>query len=91
MAHKVPAAYFNLMAPLRGTPLYDRMKAEGRLIDEANMERWPGVACHFRPLRYTPEELVDAVKGLHREFYSVRSAVRRLPFPTPSPVWRPGR
>ena len=39
------------------------------------------MACHFRPLRYTPEELVDAVKGLHREFYSLRSAVRRLPLP----------
>ena len=80
--HKVPAAYFNLMAPLRGTPLYERMKAEGRLIDEDSMERWPGVVCHFRPLRYTPEELVDAVSSAHREFYSLRSALRRLPLPT---------
>ena len=27
--HKVPAAYFNVMAPLRGTPIYDRMKQRG--------------------------------------------------------------
>ena len=58
------------------------MKAEGRLIDEDSMERWPGVVCHFRPLRYTPEELVDAVSSAHREFYSLRSALRRLPLPT---------
>lgn len=81
MTHKVPAAYFNVMTPLHGTPLYDRMKAEGRLLDEPNMERWPGVTCHFRPLRYSAEQLIDSVKRLQREFYSLRSVFRRLPLP----------
>lgn len=79
--HKVDAAYFNIMVPLRGTPLYQRMKAEGRLVDEANMERWPGVRCHFRPLRMSADELVTQVKRLQRDFYSLRSMFRRLPIP----------
>lgn len=79
--HKVPAAYFNVMAPLRGTPLYERMKAEGRLIDEANMDRWPGVSCHFRPLRMSSEELMFRVEKMQRDFYSLRSMLRRLPIP----------
>jgi hypothetical protein len=33
-------------------------------------------------LHYTPEELVDKVKRAHRKFYSLRSALRRLPLPT---------
>lgn len=82
LQHRVPAAYFNVMTPLHGTPLYDRMKDEGRILDEPNMERWPGVTCHFRPRRQSAEELVDAVKRLHCEFYSVRSMLRRLPLPT---------
>lgn len=79
--HKVPAAYFNVLVPLRGTPVYDRMRAEGRILDEPNMERWAGVSCHFRPLRMSGEELVDQVKKMQREFYSLPSLMRRLRFP----------
>ncbi len=78
---KAEAAYFNLLTPLRGTALHDRFKAEGRILDEENMERWPGMWCHFRPLRYTPEELVRRVIKIRQDFYSFRSAARRLPFP----------
>ena len=79
--HKVPAAYFNVMVPLRGTPLYDRMKQEGRIIDEPNMERWAGVKCHFKPTQMTDEELVAQVRRMQREFYSMPSILRRLGFP----------
>ncbi len=79
--HKVPAAYFNVMVPLRGTPLYGRMKQEGRIIDEPNMERWAGVNCHFTPARMTGDELVAQVRKLQQEFYSLPSMLRRLRFP----------
>lgn len=79
--HKVPAAYFNIMVPLRGTPLYERMKADGRIIDEPNMERWPGVSYHFHPAQMSGEELVAHVQKLQREFYSLRSMARRLRIP----------
>ena len=69
------------MVPLRGTPLYERMKAGGRIVDEANMDRWPGVSCHFHPLRMSGEELVAHVQKLQREFYSLRSITRRLRIP----------
>ena len=78
---RAETAYFNILVPLRGTPLYERLKAEGRLLDEENMERWPGLSCHFRPLRYSPEELVRRVTRIRQDFYTHRSAVRRLPVP----------
>jgi len=80
--NKAHTAYFNILVPLRGTPLYERMKADGRIIDEENMERWTGVFCNYRPLRYSPEELVYRVKKIRRDFYTWRSTLRRLPFPT---------
>lgn len=49
--HRIHAAYFNIMIPLRGTFLYETMKTEGRLLDEEQTERWPGLSCHFKPLR----------------------------------------
>lgn len=78
---KAETAYFNILVPLRGTPLHDRLKAEGRLLDQENMERWPELSCHFQPLRYSPEELVRRVAKIRRDFYTFRSAVRRLPLP----------
>jgi len=79
--HKVPAAYFNVMVPLRGTPLYERMKADGRIIDEPNMDRWPGTSYHFHPARMSGDELVASVRKLQRDFYSLRSIARRLRLP----------
>ncbi len=79
--YKVPAAYFNLLAPLRGTPLHDRMKADGAILDEPNLERWAGVHCHFHPKLMTQEQLMDGIKQMQREMYSWGSMFRRLRFP----------
>ncbi len=79
--HKVPAAYFNLMMPLRGTPVYERLKEQDRIVDEHGIGRFAGVFCNFRPLRLSGDELVAHVSRLKREFYSVRSMLRRLPVP----------
>jgi radical SAM superfamily enzyme YgiQ (UPF0313 family) len=79
--HKVPAAYFNVLVPLRGAPLYDRMKAENRIIDEANMERWPGVYCHFEPKNMSGQQLVARVQKLQRGFYSLPAITQRLRIP----------
>jgi hypothetical protein len=79
--HKVPAAYFNVLAPLRGTAVYEQLKAEDRLVDEPNMDRWPGVFHHFRPLRMSGEQLVAEVQKMQRAYYSLGSMVRRLRLP----------
>ncbi len=78
---KAQTAYFNILVPLRGTTLHQRFKDEGRLIDEENMERWPGLSCHFQPLRYSPDELVRRIMKIRRDFYTTSSAIRRLPVP----------
>jgi hypothetical protein len=37
--------------------------------------------AHSGALRYTPDELVRRVAKIRQDFYSFRSAVRRLPLP----------
>jgi radical SAM superfamily enzyme YgiQ (UPF0313 family) len=78
---KAETAYFNILVPLRGTSLHQKFKEEHRLIDEENMERWPGLSCHFKPLRFSPDELVQRIAKIRRDFYTNRSAMRRLPVP----------
>ena len=80
--NKVPAVYFNILTPHIGTPLYDRMRSEGRLIDPDDIGRWPGLICYFRPKHCTPGELEEKVKRMYRTFYSLKSMVGRLGLPT---------
>jgi radical SAM superfamily enzyme YgiQ (UPF0313 family) len=80
--HKVPAAYFAGIIPTPGTALFDRLKAENRIIDEDEIGRYSAHKSHVQPLWCTAKELEDNVKRLYREFYTLRSMMRRLPLPT---------
>jgi len=80
-AEKVPVAYFNILTPHKGTPLYERMKREDRIIDIDHIGRWPGLTCYIRPTYCSPEELEERVKRIQKEFYSYGSMFARLPFP----------
>jgi len=78
---KVPVAYFNILTPHKGTPLYERMKAENRIIDLDHICRWPGLHCYIRPTYCSAQELEQYVKKMCREFYSYPSMFARLPWP----------
>jgi radical SAM superfamily enzyme YgiQ (UPF0313 family) len=79
--HKVPAAYFNILTPVKGTPLYDRMRGEGRVLNITDIDRWPGQICYIKPPSGTPAALESNVRGMYRDFYRVRSMLSRLPAP----------
>jgi radical SAM superfamily enzyme YgiQ (UPF0313 family) len=80
-AHKVPVAYFNLLTPEEGTPLFERLQAEGRLLDLADLGRWPGHNCYIKPKNASPQDLERTVDKLYSDFYTVRSMLARLPLP----------
>ncbi len=79
--HRVPAAYFNILTPHKGTPLFERMLAEERIHDMEGIGRWPGLTCHIQPAYCSAEELESQVKELYRAFYSWPSMLARLSFP----------
>ncbi len=79
--HKAPVAYFNILTPVKGTPLYDRMQGEGRIFNDREIDRWPGQICHIRPPYGTPGAMENNIRRLYRDFYSLPSMVSRLPLP----------
>jgi len=79
---KVPVAYLNILTPHKGTPLYERMKTENRIIDIDHIGRWPGLRCYIRPAYCSAQDLEQHVKKMCREFYSYGSMLKRLPWPT---------
>jgi radical SAM superfamily enzyme YgiQ (UPF0313 family) len=79
--HKAPVAYFNILTPVKGTPLYDRMRSEGRIFNDREIDRWPGQICYIRPPYGTAGSMENDIRRLYRDFYSLPSMVSRLPLP----------
>jgi len=79
--NKVPVAYFNVLTPEKGTPLYERMLKENRVFNIDEIGRFPGQICYYKPKWCSPRELEEQTERLYREFYSFKSMLKRLPLP----------
>ncbi len=72
-------AAFNHITPFPGTPLYQRMQSEGRLLYDPWWldERYRYNMIPFQPKTMSPQELEQQCLAARREFYSWRSIRRR--------------
>ena len=79
LKHKFVLANFNTLNPMPGTGLYDRLKSEGRLIDERWWlhERFKYGEVMFIPKHLTPEQLKQGCMRVRFEFSTVSAIVRR--------------
>jgi radical SAM superfamily enzyme YgiQ (UPF0313 family) len=77
-------AAFNILMPYPGTPLYRRLRAEGRLLFGGSWWRDPDYRFNhaaFRPANMTPDELTRIGLESRRSFNSVGSILRRAADP----------
>lgn len=73
---RVELAYINIVTPLPGTALFDRMKAEGRIFDR-NWANYDGKHVVFHPKRMKPEVLQEGFFWANRQFFSIPSILTR--------------
>jgi radical SAM superfamily enzyme YgiQ (UPF0313 family) len=66
-----------LQTPFPGTPLYSRLKREGRLLREAAWELCTLFDINFRPQQMTPEELRTGFRDMGVKLYSQEFTDRR--------------
>jgi radical SAM superfamily enzyme YgiQ (UPF0313 family) len=78
LAQKFLIAVFNPLTPYPGTPLYDDLAEQGRLL----LDRWwlhqeqIGKAV-FKPKLMSPEELEEGAREIKRKFYAYNSILKR--------------
>ncbi|MBP7635612.1 B12-binding domain-containing radical SAM protein [Candidatus Ozemobacteraceae bacterium] len=72
-------AAFNILSPYPGTPLYEEMQAQGRLLYDKWWldDRYHFGDCVFRPARMTPDELTEACFWMRRRFNNPFTIMRR--------------
>lgn len=66
-----------VMTPFPGTPLYDRLLAEGRLLEPTAWERCTLFDVNFRPKHMSPETLQAEALGLARRVYTEEERTAR--------------
>ncbi len=65
------------LTPFPGTRLYDRLKAEGRLLRQRFWSRGTLFDVNFRPKRMTVEELENGLRWLFGELYAEEAVQAR--------------
>jgi radical SAM superfamily enzyme YgiQ (UPF0313 family) len=65
------------MTPFPGTPLYERLRKEGRLLREGAWELCTLFDINFRPKHMSVDELQQGFLGLGKALYSVEETARR--------------
>jgi radical SAM superfamily enzyme YgiQ (UPF0313 family) len=77
---KVDTVNLALLVPLPGTRLYDRMRAEGRLLRTNYPEDWKHydmAEAVFRPKHMSPDELEDGLSWAYEQITSRKASLRR--------------
>jgi radical SAM superfamily enzyme YgiQ (UPF0313 family) len=57
------------MTPFPGTPLYERLRAQGRILEEEAWERCTLFDINFQPQQLSVTELENGFKGLGLKLY----------------------
>ena len=68
----------NILGPMPGTRFYDRMKAEGRLLEEGRWELFDARNVLFKPKKMSADTLLNGVNWSLRKLYSADSVLHRI-------------
>ena len=75
-ANRLSFPLFHILTPVPDTPLYDRLRIEGRILVE-DIEQYDGSHIVFRPDGMEPAELQRGFDWIVRTAYSLPSILRR--------------
>ena len=67
----------NILTPYPGTPLYDRLEREKRIISK-DWSRYNQVDVVYEPKNMSGKELFEGARKVAKEFYSVSNVVGRM-------------
>ena len=74
----IDGATVSILTPFPKTPIYEQLKAEGRLLN-VNWNCYNGkTAVTFTPKNMTVDELLEGFNNFRRRFYSLKSFMRRM-------------
>jgi len=77
LSWEIDSAEFNILTPYPGTPLYDRLDKEGRILTK-DWSRYTQAHVVYMPKQMTPKELLEGTKKVIKSFYSPPEMLKRI-------------
>lgn len=74
----VDVPFLSILTPYPGTPAYNRLAKEGRILSGRGWEFYNGYNVSFQPRHMSPERLLKAHRALWREAFSLKYSLRRV-------------
>lgn len=74
----VDVPFISVLTPYKGTEIYNKLKSEGRLLQDRDWRFYNGYNVAFRPMRMTPEGLLAAHRELWNKSFSLNNTVIRI-------------
>ena len=74
----VDVPFLSILTPFKGTPLYDRLDEQGRLLEERGWQFYNGYNVAFQPQKMTEDDLLAAHRVLWKTAFSPSFVARRL-------------
>ena len=74
----IQQATFNMLTPYPGTPLFDRLESQGRILTRDWSKYNSRTDVVFQPQNMSPEQLLAGFNHVNREFYRLGSIFKRL-------------
>lgn len=83
MAHQlfeigVDVPFLSILTPYKGTPLYDKLEREGRLLSDRGWQFYNGYNVAFQPRHMSPDELLSVHRQLWQRTFSPSYVLRRI-------------
>ena len=73
---EIDALEINILTPYPGTPLFDRLDKEGRILTR-DWSKYNQVDVVFQPKNMSAEELIEGTRKTIKEFYSYHNIIKR--------------
>ncbi len=73
---KIDAGEFNILTPLPGTPVFDKMEREGRILTK-DWSKYTQTQVVFKPKNMTPKELYEGTRKVIKEFHTYDKMLKR--------------
>lgn len=74
---EIDVADFCALTPFPGTPIFDQLKKEDRILTE-EWSKYTMKEVVFKPKNMTKDELIDGVKMMYKQFYSTTYTIKRI-------------
>ncbi len=77
VSSKIDILKYAILTPFPGTPVYNKLKEENRILTE-DWDFYDTEHVVYRPLKMTPERLVEGNKWAYHETYKYSSILKRI-------------